>query len=134
MRRLLLAVSAISLLACGDSSGPRVSSAVGTWNLVTINGSPLPYTIRVVQPSYKLEILSDVFVAIQNGTFTETTTFRETENGNVIETTQPNDGIWSRNGNTVTVTGSNGLPSTATISGDRITLSKSGFVSVYQRQ
>lgn len=134
MRRLVLALSAVSLLACGDSSGPGSSSAVGTWNLVTVNGSPLPYTAFLIQPSYRLEIVSAQFIAAENGTYVGSVTIRETENGTVTTTTEPDNGTWSQAGNTVTVTDSDGITSTATISGDAITLSEAGFVAVYHRQ
>lgn len=133
MRRLVLALSAASLLACGDSSGP-ISNPVGTWNLSTINGSALPFRLDD-QPGYRLEILRDVFVADADGTFTGATTFRETINGTPSTYDEPNNGTWSQTGNTVTVTPSDGTASsTATISGDKITLSEQGFVSVYRRQ
>lgn len=133
MRRLIIALSAVSLLACGDSSGPAFSSAAGTWNLVTVNGSPLPYT-AVNQGLYKLEILSDVLIASADGTFTGTSTFRETDNGVVMTTAQPNSGTWTQTNNSVTINSSDGTSSTVTISGDVITLSDIGFVSVYHRQ
>ena len=134
MRRLVLALGAISLLACGDSSGPGASSAIGTWSLVTINGSPLPYTAFLIQPSYRLEILSATFVAAENGTYFGSITTRETVDGTVTTTTEPDNGTWSQVGNTLTITDSDQFTSTATISGNTITLSEEGFVSVYQRQ
>jgi hypothetical protein len=135
MRRLVLALSAASLLACGDSSGPEVSSAVGTWNLVTVNGSQLPYTLVLFQPSYRLEILSSQYIAAENGTYVASATWRETENGTVTTTSEPDNGTWSQTGSTVTVTSAvDGGVSTATISGNTITLSEQGFVSVYHRQ
>jgi hypothetical protein len=134
MRRLVLALGAISLLACGDSSGPEASSAVGTWSLVTVNGSPLPYTVLLIQPNYRLEIVSATFVAAANGTYTGSVTTRETDAGTVTTTTESDNGTWSQSGTTVTVTDSDGISSTATISGNTITLSQQGFVSVYQRQ
>jgi hypothetical protein len=135
MRRLVLALSAVSILACGDSSGPGFSSAVGTWNLVTVNGSALPFTVDLNQ-TYRLELLGDVFVASENGTYTESTTLRETENGTATTTTEQSNGTWTQTNNTVTVTESGGTEtSTATISGNTITLTQGqGFVSVYNRQ
>jgi hypothetical protein len=134
MRRMVLALSAVSLLACGDSSGPEFSSAVGTWNLATVNGSALPFTVALSQ-NYQLELLGDVFVASENGTYTESATLRETENGTATTTTEQTNGTWTQSGNTVTVTESGGAgTATATISGNTITLSQAGFVSVYNRQ
>ena len=134
MRRLVLALSAVSILACGDSSGPEFSSAVGTWNLVTVNGSALPFTVALAQ-NYQLELLSDEFVASENGTYTESTTLRETESGTATTTTEQSNGTWTQTDNIVTVTESGGTETaTATISGNTITLSQAGFVSVYHRQ
>jgi hypothetical protein len=135
MRRLLLALSAVSLLACGDSSGPGASSAVGTWNLVSVNGdSNLPVTIFYIAPSYRLEIVSATFVAASNGTYTGSATTRETDNGQVTTTTDSDSGTWSQTGNTVTVTASDGTVGTGTISGNNITLDDEGLVTVYHRQ
>ena len=135
MRRLVLAISAVSMLACGDSSGPEFSSAVGTWNLVTVNGSALPFTLEFSQ-AYRLEIVSDVFVASENGTYTESTTIRETDGATATTTTEQSNGTWTQTNGTVTVTESGGTEtSTATISGNTITLTVGqGFVSVYNRQ
>lgn len=135
MRRLVLALGAASLLACGgDSSGPGNTNPVGTWNLATVNGSALPYTAILIAPSYKLEILSDRIVVNSDGTWSETFSYRETDASVVTTTTESDAGTWSQANSTLTITASDGTVSTATISGDRITLSESGFVSVYQRQ
>jgi hypothetical protein len=135
MRRLILAIGAVSLLACGDSdpSGPGSASAEGTWDLITINGSPLPFTVIELAGSYRFEVISDRFVAHSSGTWTETFTYRETEEGVVTTTTETDVGTWSQSGSNVTVTASDGRVTTVTISGDRITLSEGGFVSVYAR-
>ena len=134
MRRLVLALSAVSILACGDSSGPEFSSAVGTWSLVTVNGSALPFTVGLAQ-HYQLELLSDEFVASENGTYTESTTLRETESGTATTTTEQSNGTWTQTDNTVTVTESGGTgTATATISGNTISLSQAGYLSVYHRQ
>jgi lipocalin-like protein len=132
MRRLVLALTTASLLACGDSTGP--GSVVGTWNLRTVNGSQLPYTVYLVQPTYRLEIMSARFIADDDGTYTGAVTLRETNNGQVTTTTDSDFGTWSQANNTLTITDSEGAVSTATISGNTITLSEQGFVSVYRRE
>jgi hypothetical protein len=133
MRRLILALAAVSLFGCGDSSGPGVSSAVGTWNLVSIDGDPLPYTFLQIGTSYRGEILSDRIVASANGTFTETLTIRETENGTVTTTTETDTGTWTQNNAAVTITYSDGSGSTAAISGNVITSNVQGTVFIYHR-
>jgi hypothetical protein len=136
MRRLVLAIGAISLLACGgDSTGLGASSAVGTWNLVTINGSPLPFIVaQTANPVYKLEILSDQFVASSSGAFSDAITYRETNGTTVTTTTDNAVGTWSQSGNTVTVTDDLGTVTMVTISGNTATVSGSGSTAVYLRQ
>jgi hypothetical protein len=136
MRKLLLACATLALLGCGgDSTGPN-ASAVGTWNLQTINGSALPYTAIFVAgpPVYKLEILSDTFVAAANGTYTEALTSRETDGTQVTTTTDNDNGTWVQNNAALTITSSDGTVSSAAISGNTITANQQGLVLVYKRQ
>ena len=135
MRRTLLAFATFALVGCGgDSTGP-VASAEGTWQLQTVNGSPLPFTLAfVASPLYRLEIVSDTFIAHGDGTYDETSTTRETQ-GSSITTTQNNDaGTWSQNNAAITITSSGGTVSTGAISGNTITANVEGAVLVYARQ
>jgi len=136
MRKLLLAVASLAIIGCGgDSTGP-VASVAGTWNLQTVNGNPLPYTAAFVAgpPVYRLELVSDVFVAAANGTYTEAFTTRETNGTTVTNTTENDTGTWTQNNANVTVTASDGTVSTASISGNTITINQQGLVAVYKRQ
>ncbi|MFL5502173.1 MAG: lipocalin family protein [Gemmatimonadaceae bacterium] len=136
MRKLVLAIASLAVIGCGgDSTGPA-GSVAGTWNLQTVNGSPLPYTAVFLAgpPVYRLEIISDTFVAAGDGTYTEALTTRET-NGTTVTTTTENDhGTWTQNNNSVTVTASDGTVSTASISGNTITINEEGLVGVFHRQ
>jgi hypothetical protein len=136
MRSLFLTIAALSLLACGgDSTGPT-ASAVGTWDLQTIDGSPLPFTIfELASPPDKLEVTSDTFVASSNGTYSETATLRETQGTTVTTQTQTDTGTWTQNNAAITLTSdSDGSSSSAAISGDVITASVSGDVFVFARR
>ena len=71
-----LALAAAALVAaCGSdkAAGPTNVSASGTWNLQTVNGSPLPFTAYQSASGDTLRILGDVFYANPSGTFTDTT-------------------------------------------------------------
>jgi hypothetical protein len=136
MRKLLLALASLAVIGCGgDSTGPNAQVA-GTWNLQTVNGSPLPYTVAFLAgpPVYKLELISDTFVTAANGTYTEAFTSRETDGSTVTTSTENDTGTWSQNGSSLTVTASDGTVNTATISGNTITLNQQGLVAVYRRQ
>ncbi len=135
MRRTLLAFATFALVGCGgDSTGP-VASAEGTWQLQTVNGSPLPFTVQyIANPVYRLEIVSDTFIAHSNNSYDEMLTIRETQ-GTSVTTTQQNDtGTWTQNNAAITITSADGTVSSAAISGNTITANVQGEVLVYTRQ
>jgi len=135
MRRLFLALGAISLLACGDSTGVGAASAVGTWNLVTVNGDPVPsIVLDIANPPFRVEIVSDQIILDEDGTYTETSLTRETESGTVTDFPDFDTGIWSQTGRNLTVTASDGSVTHPTISGNDITLNEGGLVAVWHRQ
>jgi hypothetical protein len=139
MRRFALAFAAVAVLGCGgDSSGPGSSTAVGTWNLVTINGASLPYTVfdDPTPPAYKIEVISDQFVVHAGGTFDQLTTVRETIDGTATLVPVPDTGVWTQTGSSVTVTfdSDTSISAVLVISGNTATSSEPGFVAVYQRQ
>jgi hypothetical protein len=137
MKKVLITSAALCVLACGgaDSTGPGVASAVGTWSLQTINGSPLPFTVsEQISPPDKLEVLSNVFVASANGTYVETFTLRDSQGTTVTTQTESDTGTWRQNNAAITITTSDGTVNTAAISGDMITASESGALFVYHRQ
>jgi hypothetical protein len=135
MRKTLIAMAAVALLGCGgDSTGPAVS-AVGTWNLQTVDTKQLPYTaVFVASPLYKLEILSDVFVARADGSYTETFTERETDGTTVTTTSNDDTGTWVQHNASLTITSSDQTTTNATISGKTITINAQGLVLVYEKQ
>jgi nitrogen fixation protein FixH len=135
LRKLIFAAFAIAIAGCGgDSTGP-IASAVGTWNLQSIDGHTLPFTlISQASPPYQLDVVSDVFVAHSNGTYDETATIRENDNGTITTTTVPDNGTWTQNNGAVTVTASDGSVSSAAITGNIITLNADGDVYIYKRQ
>ena len=135
MRRLMLALGAVTLLACGgDSTGPG-GNVAGTWELTTVNGAGLPFTlVQIASPVYRLEVMGDIYTFNDNGTWTGTTTLRENDNGTITTTSEPSSGTWSQAGANVTINYEDTSSSTATISGDRITFAEGGVTAVYERQ
>jgi hypothetical protein len=135
MRKALIALAAVALLGCGgDSTGPA-ASAVGTWNLQTVNNAPLPFTAAfIANPLYKLEILSDVFVVRADGSYTETFTERETDGTTVTTTSDDDTGTWVQHNGALTITSSDQSSVDAAISGNTITVNTQGLVLVFARQ
>ena len=135
MKKALLALAAVALIGCGgDSTGPG-ASAEGTWNLQTINGSPLPFTaIFVANPLYKLEILGDQVVIHADGSYSESSTTRETDGSTVTTSTDNSTGTWEQHGSSLTIVDETDAGSSATISGNTITVNQEGLVLLYRRQ
>lgn len=131
MRRLILALGAVSLLACGDSTGSS-GSAVGTWNLSTIDEDPLPVTIFEFG-TFREELMSARIVALSNGTYTLTATVRVTDGGTVTTTTESSSGTWTQTNASVVITDSDGFDTNAAISGNTITHIEDGVVWVWVR-
>lgn len=93
MRRLValvVAAFASTVIGCGADGpvAPTQPSIVGTWKLVSINGSPLPYPLLSGDPS--LDYLSDQLSVSANGHYTEAAVLRETSNG-VVSSRSNND-------------------------------------------
>ena len=140
MRRFALLALPFALLACGGddnpTSAPTLASLAGTWNLQTVNGVPLPYTISS-SGGVKNELLSQVATVASNGTFTEVTQTRTTINGQISVMTLPSSGTISLSGNlvTITVTGAGTSPGTLN-SNTMFTINEpvTGGVFVYVKQ
>ena len=135
MRRFLLACSALVLLGCGsDSTGPG-ANIVGTWDLQTVNGSPLPYLVDFNQTTNtRTEVVSDQYVVHQGGTYDETFTTRTTVGTQVTDDPVADAGTWTVNGNSVTLTASDGSPLNGTVNGNHITANIGGFTLVYLKE
>ena len=108
MMRRTLATAALALLtlasgACGgddDSTGPNGSIA-GTYTLQTINGDPPPVTLLEFD-TYKIEVTGASIVLNTNNTFSATSAFRETDDGQVTTSNSVCAGTYTRSGSTVT--------------------------------
>ncbi len=108
MRRQIAAVMLFALVsACGGDSNPTnpVEGIAGTFNLVSVNGAPLPY-IGMNDAEYKYEVLSDVYVLTDSRTWSETFTYRFTDKvADTVATKQLTDaGTYTRNGASVRLT------------------------------
>lgn len=136
MRRVIAIVctAATVLLAGCDSNGttsPTENAVSGTWNLSTINGSPLPFTL---QSTPKIEVLSDQLVVSSNGTFTESRLLRFTNGPAVTTQTATAAGTYTLSGTAAAFIFNDGTTGTGTVSGSTLTVAQLGFSLVYQKQ
>lgn len=134
MRRLMLAMGTLALFACGDSTGVT-GSINGTYSLQTVNGAPLPFTIPPqFGDTFVEQVTADVITA-SNGSFTNSTTVRDTDNtsGQVTISTSSVTGTYVINGTAVTFNFQGGGTENGSISGNTITIVAAGLSLVYTR-
>ena len=134
MRRFIPLILAAAV-ACGSDSStqPTTTSIAGTWDLTSVNGTALPFVINQTGTD-KLELVGDVVTATATGTYTESFSFRETLNGVVTTTTEPDNGTYTINGNAITLNSSTNGSITGALSGNTFTLVDQGFVFLFTKQ
>lgn len=135
LRRILLSlIVSVLALACNDSTGPG-PRVTGTWRLQTVNGFSLPFALPDV-PVNKIEITSEVITMLPSGRFTDVNTFRVTDDSRIFVETINDEGSYTVDGSTVTMTyDADGSIYTATVSGNTATLHdpEIGLTFVYRR-
>jgi hypothetical protein len=122
MRRLMLALAAVALVACNSdsSTSPSANAAVGTWTLVKANNQTLPATDP--EDGNIIQSGSVSFTADLKFTYTE---HRSTG-------TNTTSGSYTISGNNINFTPTNPDEGTATgvISGNQLTVTPTGQGSV----
>lgn len=101
MRTRLCILALALVVGCSDSNAPR-RTITGTYPLININGDPLP-SLVYQETNYTLEVTDGTISLGSNGTFTDSYTIRENDNGTVSSYTIPCSGTWSRSGNNLTL-------------------------------
>ena len=136
MRRFPKSWIAIAILvaagACGsdDSTSPNIGAS-GTWSLQSINSAVLPTTIG--SGNQAVTIVSSTLTISSNGNYNEVITLRPA--GTTTNTTFTETGTWSISSGVVTFNDlTDGITYTGTMSGNTLTETTPGFVSVYARQ
>jgi len=126
VKKLAIALFAATLVACSDNKNvvTPLLTVPGTYNLQTINGSPLPFTF-----SDGVTLTSDVLVLADDGTFTET---MKVADGRVFVDT----GVYTVNGTAINfVDQTAGFSYAASINGTQLTaVFPNGLTEVFLKQ
>jgi hypothetical protein len=136
MLAAMYAVTTVVLAGCGSDSittpTPLDNSVVvGTWNLTTVNGSALPYVLRE-EP--RVELLSDRFVLLADGTFTATIAFRIVDGDADVVQSREDAGTYSFSGTVATFMFNDQTSGTAAVSGNTFTLGGADAPFIYTKQ
>ena len=132
-RRLLVPLIACAIAACGsDQTGPGADALVGTYQAVSVNGSPLPFTTSTggTLKSYTITVRSD---------HTYDLTFSKTlSNGSPADINDSGTYVYSESSGAISFTGQipGTLHATVTDGGATMTLSSAdvgGYTIVLKR-
>jgi hypothetical protein len=136
MRRTFASFAVALVVACGGSDDPSSpgDSAVGTYTLRTIGGNALPVVIGT-QNGVTVSVTAGTMVLRADRTFAVASTARGVGAGTDNTQTFTSVGTYTVSGGTLTLTlgGSESGRVTGSHSGDTVTLSQDGIVSVYAR-
>ncbi len=132
--RFLLAASLVLLLtACADAAGPDPNAHVGTYNVVTVNGSALPFTALVYE-GVSTVILAGSVTLNADGTASDSYSFRYSDGSWVVDETTTDVGTYTKTGNTIVVAWASSFsPETFDYADNRLTLTESGLVVSYRK-
>ena len=130
MRRALSLCTILFGIACGDATGPTPQSVAGTWNLQSVNGSSLPYSVPQGGLANE-QIIAGILDVAANRTFTYTTTFRSNFSGQTTSFAATDSGSYAILGNAVRfVFASDSSTGTGVFNGNTVTLAAEGFASL----
>lgn len=118
-RALLILLCAFAWVGCGDDSTEPVEIS-GRYELRTVNGSNLPYTVLQVGTT-RIEILSGFLNLNGDGTFSSSLTTRTTQGTSTSTTSDTGSGTWTQTGNQLSFRESDGTQATGVLSGTQIT-------------
>ena len=106
MRRSITAILLLALVsACTDTTNPTVGTVAGTFNLMTVNGAPLPFTTQD-NAQFRVEVVQDIYTMSDASTWTESFKYRFTDKA--VDTVAVNEltdaGTYVRNGSSIRLT------------------------------
>ena len=135
MKKFLLALVSLSL-GCSsyDLTTPSQDALTGKWSLTAVSDVPLPYRFAKTSTN-TTEILEDVLTLTAPNTFSEVTSVRETQNGQVTARTILDSGTYEFNSYAVSFhfQGTESLGS-GTLTGRTMTIITSGIKFTYKKQ
>ncbi|HEX2168143.1 MAG TPA: hypothetical protein VHG09_12995 [Longimicrobiales bacterium] len=136
MRRLMTIMAAaflMPLIACGDEdpADPTIEAS-GTYTLRSINGQDLPVTVLQIGADM-VEVLDGEIRLNTDHTFSDSTTLRITEGGQVSTDVESLRGTYVQSSTSVTLTPTGGAAYALALSDDVLTQTVGQYVLVYRR-
>lgn len=134
-RALLTATAAALLLsACSDAFSPE--SVSGSYNLVSIDGEPLPTTATTTYNGVPVTatVSAGSLTLTENGSYTLALDVAAEFGGSTINTTLPDAGTFTlQEPSTIRFISNNAGQLTGTLDGNRLTVTYDGATMVFER-
>ena len=121
------------LAACGDGGTEPDASITGRYELRTINGGSLPYTVFQLGGSDRVEITAGHVQINSDATFAITMTSRVIQFGSTSTSTDTSHGTWRRPGDQITFRLADNSVDTAVITDGELRVSSNGLSLVFRK-
>ncbi len=133
MRAILIALAAVSCIACEAAVTQAGGSVAGLYTLRTVNGAALPYTIPATGTT-KTELLADSIQINAIGTFSRAQHRRVTVSGQASESAVRFTGTYTLQGTSISFRNNeDGNQSVALGNATTMTFIEAGVTSVYSK-
>ncbi len=133
MRAILIALAAVSCLACEDAVTQAGGTVAGLYTLRTVNGAALPYTVPGAGTT-KTEILADSIQINAIGTFSRAQHLRVTTSGQPAQSAVRLTGTYTLQGTSITFRNNeDGGQSVALGNATTMTFIEAGVTSVFSK-
>jgi hypothetical protein len=130
MFRLITMAAICAVTACSDAAGPRTH--VGSYALISVNGNGLPVTVARYGND-AVEITAGMITLNPDLTFSDRTTVRVTNAGQVTTEDEVYTGTYEVTGGAVRLTASTGEQYGVALSGSTLTQTVGTIVLIYRR-
>ena len=134
--RLIALLLSLVLLACGDSPPPLEppEDYAGTYEMIAINGAPLPFLLLEDDDGDTVEVISGAVVLRADQSFEDRAMLRFTEAGVALpDEADVITGTFTVTGGRVRFTTSEGFTYEAVVAGDVMTQTFDGIILTYRR-
>lgn len=121
MKRFAPLALVLLFAACSEFTGADTTDHVGTYNISSVNGTALPFTLSD-DGSELVEVVQGTVTLNADRTFTDNTLFRVTTDGEAVTSQQLVQGQYLRSKSTVTFEGNDGSFYTGQLDGPTLTI------------
>lgn len=130
MKRFAPLALILLFAACSQFTGADTTDQVGTYNISSINGTALPFTLTADTASVTQEVVEGSVTLNADRTFLDHTTFRNTSGGTASNSEFVVQGRYLRSGNNVTFQGNDGSYYVGQLDGTTLTIFRGSNLEV----